>query len=241
MAKPKGKMESILKSMPQKPLSAMQLFAKDPSVIIKGGAKKAWAELGPEEQKKYEEQAAAARTAYDDELSSWFKSADGKKYVKAKDATKNRAKTAKAAAKAKEKFLNGASAPEKPEKPKAAQALFDEAKRVELREKDPNAGERELKRRAMSLWQAMDETERKPFESKATSFKEAYEFEMEEYKKTPAYKQYEEAVKKAKGRGGDPVAVPVVVAIAVQRGRIVRSTATLIQNLKSFSVRILTI
>lgn len=55
----------------------------------------------------------------------------------------------------------------------------------------------------MSLWQALDESEKKPFEIKARAFKDAYEFELEEYKQTPAYKQYEEAVAKAKGRGGD--------------------------------------
>lgn len=137
--KAKKKREPKPESMPQKPLGAAKLFARDPSVTVNDSAKKAWAELGAEGQKRYEEQAAAARTAYDEEMANWLKSAQGKAYQKAKDATKNRAKVVKASAKAKEKFLRCEGAPEKPEKPKAAQALFDESKRAELREKDPNA------------------------------------------------------------------------------------------------------
>merc|ERR1712151_1232766 len=83
--------------------------------------------------------------------------------------------------------------------------MFDEAKRAELTKQEPNLGTRELSSRISKLWEGLSAEERKPFESRAQAFKDAYQFELEQYKDTPDYKAYLHAVdsgkRKSKGEG----------------------------------------
>merc|ERR1740121_627753 len=75
-----------------------------------------------------------------------------------------------------------------------ARALFDEAKRPELLKENAGLNTRELASRIGKLWEGLTAEERKPFEQRAQAFKDAYQFELDEYKETPAYKAYLKAI-----------------------------------------------
>merc|ERR1712113_628595 len=151
------------------------------------------------------DQSSAASASYNDAMAAWSKTKDGKKFAQKGEAKKKRAKDAKA----KEKYLKHANAPEPPAKPKNARQMFDEAKRAELTAKEPGLGVRELSSRISKLWENLRAEEKKQFESRAQAFKDAYQFELEQYRETPDYKAYLHAIQSGKrkskgdGRGSD--------------------------------------
>jgi len=203
-AKAKAKAKGVPKpaSMPAKPQTALILFQKAEGPFKGGlaGMSKRWSELSNEDKKKYEDQAAAARAAHGQAMATWAATAEGKKHRAAEEALKRKA----AETRAKAKYLGAEGAPQCPRKPKDAQHVFLEAKRQELLEKEPGLGARELARRLAELWKGLDGEARKPFEAKAKSLLDVYEFDLQAYKDTPAYKKYEKAIgkgKKDKGRG----------------------------------------
>merc|ERR1711862_798489 len=95
--------------------------------------------------------------------------------------------------KARDKFLTGMDAPEAPSKPKDAMTLFKEDKGHAPRE-------------AKTAWQSLKAEEQKFYVDKARALREVYEFELQEYQDSAAYKNYQKAVAKdrpqARGRGG---------------------------------------
>merc|ERR1712217_304392 len=183
--------------------SAIQLFFKE---NVGGGKSRAdlsklYSELGVEGQKKYIDQSTAATASYNDAMAAWSKTKDGKKFAQKGEAKKQRAKVAKA----KQQHLEHPDAPQPPAKPKNARQMFDEAKRAELLKHEPNLGARELSSRIAKLWEGLSLEEKKPFESRAQAFKDAYQFEVEQYRETPQYKAYLHAIssgkRKSKGEG----------------------------------------
>lgn len=167
---------------------------------------KQWDELGIEGQKKYVEQAEMSAKAYAADIEMWGKSKEGKKHAREIESQKQKKKEVKA----REKFLSGENAPVAPQKPKSAQAMFIEEKKGELQRTEPNIGVRESGRKALTLWAELDIEARKAYENKHKALSDAYEFELQTYKETPAYKKFEKAcglrdgkkVKSGRGRGG---------------------------------------
>merc|ERR1711974_106332 len=122
----------------------------------------------------------------------------GKRHARAMETKKRKA----AEAKAKAKYLKCEGAPETPVKPKKAKELYFESKRAELFEKDSKLGRREVDRQVMTLWASLSAEDRKPYEAKARALQDAYEFDLDQYKQTPAYKKFQKTIDKRRGRGG---------------------------------------
>lgn len=193
-AKPKPKMPAA-ENMPAKPVKAIQFYMQEQkgSGLKVGVLSKRFADLGEEGQKKYREMAENAASAHAAEMAAWAKSKEGKKHARALDAQKQKKKELRA----REKFLTGEGAPQEPKKPKSAQVIFVEERRIELQQADASLGVRELSRKVATLWSELDATGRSTYEAKQKSQQDVYEFELQAYKETPAYKKFE----KAAGRG----------------------------------------
>merc|ERR1719221_1246752 len=93
-SKAKSKSKALAKpdSMPARPLSAYQCYAKEQTGKNLAMLSKGWKELGEDGQKKYVDQAAAAQTTYAEAMAAWEKTKDGKKFQRAGEAQKQRAK-----------------------------------------------------------------------------------------------------------------------------------------------------
>jgi len=190
--KAKGKVPKPV-GQPEKPLIAYKIFAKDQKGTSTSAIAQQWKELGTEGQKTYIEQAASAMKAFTQQMAVWQKSKEGTKYSKTIAAQKQKDKDEKAKA----KHLVGADAPEAPERPPNARALFEESKRSELLQCEPELTPKDITRRCGELWKKLDAAGREPHEARAQSFMDAYEFDMQEYQQTPGYKKYLQAT----GRG----------------------------------------
>mmetsp|Transcript_117715 Transcript_117715/g.293498 ORF Transcript_117715/g.293498 Transcript_117715/m.293498 type:complete len:1229 (-) Transcript_117715:61-3747(-) len=180
-------------NMPKKPLNAMTLFMKDKGLNLKTmGA--AWAELGAEGQKKYNEEAKQKTAEYEKAMKEFSKTAEGKKYNRLKAAAdkKDREK------KAKERFLGGESAPKEPKRPPSAYFIFVSEKREVVAKEFPGkVGE--VARKLTELWGNLEASEKKGFEDKAEELKKEYDKQMQAYRESEGFKRYDKALKAIKG------------------------------------------
>jgi len=196
-----------MEGAPKKPPNAFLFFMKEQkgSIASLEASRKKWAELGAEGQKKYVDQAMAAAVAHKEEVKVWLKTSAGKKHVQAQ----TRQQKKKTEQKAKDKYLKAPDAPEPPEKPKNAKMLFLEERRKQLLKDEPQLPPRDMAKRLLQEWESLSADAKKVWDGKERSLKDVYEFELEEYKNSEAYKRFAKATEargsgkgSGRGRGG---------------------------------------
>eukprot|EP00930_Biecheleria_cincta_P044270 TRINITY_DN303_c0_g1_i6.p1 TRINITY_DN303_c0_g1~~TRINITY_DN303_c0_g1_i6.p1 ORF type:complete len:1318 (-),score=418.92 TRINITY_DN303_c0_g1_i6:568-4521(-) len=190
-AKPKAKAKAKASSSgpkppdnyPKKPQKAMGLFMQE----NKGGGDlkaqlAAWRDLKAEGQKKYVDQAKEAMKQYEKDMEEFKESAEGKKYLRLKEASEKKGKLDKA----KKLYLEGEGVPKAPKPPLNAYQMFVAEKRPSMTGEMAQVA-KELSR----LWGEMDGgEERKALEAKAKELQEQYQKDLKAYKESDGYKKY---------------------------------------------------
>merc|ERR1711972_78740 len=151
----------------------------------------AWVQLGAEGQKKYLDQAEAAKKKYEEDMAAFRKTVEGKKYLRLKQGAEKRITLQKA----KKRFLGGKDALEEPKRPPSPYFLF-------LQERQSQFGDSDKSQKAQKLTEAWNNLgeEKKAFEQKAKELKEKYDEDMKAYKSSKGYKAYESTLNRLSGK-----------------------------------------
>lgn len=190
-------------SFPAKPLDVLKQFCKDKTGSGMGLADlhKAFQAMDAEEKEQRVKEAQERMAKYEEDMSEWRKSDEGKKYLRMLAAFEKR----KRLTLAKTKFLK-----DEPKKPQSAFAIFQAEKKPEVHRDFPDVkGVGPLAAKMAELWRGLSEEERAEWDKKEAEAKEAYQLAVEEFQKSADYKKYKaivtrvtgSAIKSGKGKG----------------------------------------
>jgi len=180
--------------MPSKPPNAFKLFLKEKKQETSDLEKirEMWNELDAEGKKKYEDEEAALKSKYDQEMKEFRTSDDGKTYLR----SLNQAMRSKRLVRAKFMYLK-----EMPKKPASALKVYLEQHTKTEKKANPEMKSFEIRKILQDRWLAMSEEEKKPLEDAAAAKLKEYEEAIREFKAGENWTKYNKAVKpKAKGK-----------------------------------------
>eukprot|EP00746_Dinoflagellata_sp_MGD_P162832 gnl/MRDRNA2_/MRDRNA2_90560_c0_seq1.p1 gnl/MRDRNA2_/MRDRNA2_90560_c0~~gnl/MRDRNA2_/MRDRNA2_90560_c0_seq1.p1 ORF type:complete len:1266 (-),score=449.97 gnl/MRDRNA2_/MRDRNA2_90560_c0_seq1:43-3840(-) len=166
-------------AMPKKGPSAYRLFCDEKKKEVENASELEglWKALSPEDKKKYQDKAKELDDQYQEELTKFNETDEGKTYQKEIKQVNRRRKVTRA----RETYLRNM-----PKKPGSAKLFFEQANRKELKFKGQKVSE---------AWGAMSAEERKPYEDKAHAAAEKYNGDMSEFKQGEDYQKFLKAIK----------------------------------------------
>jgi len=202
----------VPESMPKKPLNAFQAFCKDSTGKFKGGLSeltKAFASLAEDDKRRYLSEAGERSAKYLQELATFEKSKEGRRYRSAVSGAAKR----KRLKELNEKFLK-----DMPKKNLTAFFLFLSGNRAKVSADNPDLkGGPALTTKLAQMWKDLSEEDRKPWVDKEKEEAAAYQTKLEEFHQTDDYKKYSKlknhifGIKskvKTKKKGPRPIKMP---------------------------------
>lgn len=187
-------------SYPKKPPQAFFMFRGATSGSPKDVHAK-WLELGAAGQAEWNTKAKEKMEEYEAAMKAFQKTAEGKKYLRLKEAFEKKGREKKA----KDRFLGGEDAPKEPRRPPAAFFMFMTEKRKNLGKEMEGAKPGDVAAKLTQMWSTMAKEEKEVWESQAEAAKKEYEEKMAEYKNSAAYKKFNKALSSIKGKPTKPV------------------------------------
>eukprot|EP00928_Gymnodinium_smaydae_P010240 TRINITY_DN13842_c0_g1_i1.p1 TRINITY_DN13842_c0_g1~~TRINITY_DN13842_c0_g1_i1.p1 ORF type:complete len:1154 (-),score=362.75 TRINITY_DN13842_c0_g1_i1:37-3498(-) len=226
----RGIKEGFGGNLPRKPPTAAMLWAA--AAGQKGGFSQianAFRAISEEERQKYENEVASLRTKFQEETAAFMASAEGRAYAKHQALLKRKLGVRAA----RQKFLVDA-----PKRPPNAATFFAAAKQDELAVSSGLSGAA-LSKRCAELWEALPQSERKPFEEQAARALEEFHAKMEEFKNSDKYAEMQAAEASA-SRGAAKIqggrAKPKAKAKAKAKAAIARPEGMPRRPLDAFSI-----
>lgn len=140
------------------------------------------------ESKKYKQ--TQNYTDFQETLKKWKKNVGNGETKKGKD--KGKEKTQKSTPPKRPKD------PQAPKKPQSAYFLFANERRAKLKEGNPDKKITEIAKMLGAEWKVMTAAQKKPWEDKAKTLKDAYETKFAEYKQSDAYKSFQDKMEEYK-------------------------------------------
>mmetsp|Transcript_28899 Transcript_28899/g.46517 ORF Transcript_28899/g.46517 Transcript_28899/m.46517 type:complete len:1236 (-) Transcript_28899:183-3890(-) len=184
-------------NLPKEPKNAFFMFCEEcrkDGMTDKKEIHKKWTELGAAGQKEYNKKVQEAKKVYAQEMKEFRETADGKKYLRLKEAAEKKGKLMRAKA----RFLTGKDPNQmkEPKRPPSAYFMFIAENSKSIETSDPKERAKEL----AAKWSGLAAEDKKEWESKAKEAKAKYEEEMKAFRESPGYKAYERTLNSLSGK-----------------------------------------
>mmetsp|Transcript_42295 Transcript_42295/g.78769 ORF Transcript_42295/g.78769 Transcript_42295/m.78769 type:complete len:1093 (-) Transcript_42295:238-3516(-) len=181
--KAKTKMEimtaQLKASMPAKPLKPLAVFMQEKKDTLAEGEKlkdlkRKYDEMAPEEKKAFEEKTSEAEKKYKEDYDLWMKTPEGGKWERLEDSKRRQYFEKRARTKC---ILSPEDVPDEIKvqatiSPKTTpQGYFLEEKKRELAKENPALGPRDLNKKALEAWEALDEEGKASYKEKTNTSK----------------------------------------------------------------------
>jgi hypothetical protein len=155
-----------------------------------------WKKFDGAAKKPYENEAKENKARYQNELKKYKETQEYRDFQK--KLKQHKEEKDDGTSKRKGKKTNGKRRrpkdPNAPKKPQSAYFLFANDRRPKLRETHPDKKITDVAKMLGAEWKEMSEAEKKPWEELAKKNKEKHDKEMEEYKKTDEYLNYQKKI-----------------------------------------------